>query len=122
MRLRVLTAAVVAVLACAGLSACRTKVGLAATADGHRITESQVNAYVTRNAQPVQVQDASSGASTQMAPRTYALQTVRRISDVLALRSRLAEALPAQDASLEVPSPARWRAPLPPGEVDTQAP
>lgn len=70
-----LAAAALAVLASAGLSACRTNVGVAATADGHRITESQVNAYLTRDAQPVQVPDAS-GASVQVSPRTYVLQTI----------------------------------------------
>ena len=73
-RLRVLIAAVLAVLASAGLTACRTQAGVAATVDGHRISESTVNSYITANAQAVQAQ-AQSG-TTLMAPRTYVVQTL----------------------------------------------
>jgi hypothetical protein len=46
-RVRTLSAVVVAVLAVAGLAGCRTNVGTAATVGGHRITESDVNGYIT---------------------------------------------------------------------------
>lgn len=44
---RVLTAAVLAVLAAAGLAACDSQAGVAATVAGQRITERQVDAYLT---------------------------------------------------------------------------
>jgi hypothetical protein len=44
------------VLACAGLSACRTNVGVAAKVDGHTIGESQLSKYLTAKAQSVQQQ------------------------------------------------------------------
>lgn len=58
---------VAAVLATAGLTACRTNVGTAATVNGHRITETQVNDYITPNAQPVQQQGGT------MSPRSFVL-------------------------------------------------
>lgn len=74
-RVRVLTAAVLAVIASAGLSACRTKVGVAATADGLRITETQVSDYITSHAKPVQSQ-AASGATISVAPRTFVVREI----------------------------------------------
>jgi hypothetical protein len=56
-----------AVLATAGLTACRTNVGTAATVNGHRITETQVNDYITPNAQPVRQQTGT------MSPRSFVL-------------------------------------------------
>ncbi|MBE7188415.1 hypothetical protein [Jatrophihabitans endophyticus] len=53
MRLKLLGAAVVAVLAAATLSACQTNVGEAAVIDGHRVSESDVSSYLTSSAQPV---------------------------------------------------------------------
>ena len=70
MRFRLLSALLAAVLACAGLSACRTNIGLAANIDGHKVTETDVNSYLTRSAQPVQLTD-SSGQPGSMAPRSY---------------------------------------------------
>lgn len=75
MRLRTLSAAAVALLAVASLSGCRTNVGIAATVDGHRITESDVNNYVTAKSKPVAVQ-ASSGGRLDIAPRAYVLETL----------------------------------------------
>ena len=46
-RARKLTALAAAVLAVAGLSACRSNVGAAAVVDGHRISESDVHTYLT---------------------------------------------------------------------------
>lgn len=73
-RLRALTAAVLAILASAGLTACRTQAGVAATVEGHRISESTVNSYLTANSQAVQAQSQTGAAP--MAPRTYVLQTL----------------------------------------------
>ena len=89
MRLRLLrTAAVVAAaaLAVAGLSACNTKVGVAAVVDGHQITESNVNSYLTVNAQPVKQQN-SDGSTFEEAPRSFVLSTLiydRLLARVLA--------------------------------------
>lgn len=68
MRLRTLTVPVAVVLACAGLSACRTNVGIAAKVGGHAITESQVQSYLTDKSEPV---PSNSGGS--VAPRSYVL-------------------------------------------------
>jgi hypothetical protein len=71
-RLRTLGAAAVAVLALAGLAGCRTNVGTAATVDGHRITESDVNDYLTPQAQPV-TQQTNTGGTVQVSPRSFVL-------------------------------------------------
>jgi hypothetical protein len=57
----------------AGLSGCRTNVGTAATVDGHRITESDVNAYLTPKSQPVTQGSGSGGTTRQIAPRSFVL-------------------------------------------------
>jgi hypothetical protein len=71
----VLAVPVAAVLACAGLSACRTNVGVAARVDGKTITESKVASYVTDKAQPVKVQSAT-GATQEVGPLTFVVQTI----------------------------------------------
>lgn len=71
MRVRTLGAAVAAVIAVAGLAGCRTNVGTAATVDGHRITESDVNNYITPDAS-VSLQ-TNSGAFSE-APRSFVMR------------------------------------------------
>lgn len=56
----------VAVLAVAGLAGCKTNVGTAATVDGHRITESDVNNYVTPT--------GSQNGGQTVPPRTLVLE------------------------------------------------
>lgn len=57
-------------LALGGLTACRTNVGTAAVIDGHRVTESDVNQYLTPVAQPVTEQNQT-GGSVQVSPRSF---------------------------------------------------
>ena len=71
MRVRTLGAAVAAVIALAGLAGCRTNVGTAATVDGHRITESDVNDYITPDAS-VSLQTSSGNFSE--APRSFVIR------------------------------------------------
>jgi hypothetical protein len=68
-RPRLLTVPVSVVLACAGVSACRTNVGLAAKVGGHTITESQVQSYLTAKSEPV---PSNSGGT--IPPRSYVLE------------------------------------------------
>jgi hypothetical protein len=46
-RVRQLAAVVAVIVAASTLTACTSKVGVAATVDGHRITESELGRYVT---------------------------------------------------------------------------
>lgn len=57
------------------LAGCSSKVGVAATYDGHSITDSQVAQYITAKVQPVSQQD-SSGAVTQIPARTFVLNVM----------------------------------------------
>jgi hypothetical protein len=66
---RALTVAVIAVLAMGGLSACQTKVGLAASAAGHRLSDTDLNSYIKAGAAPYTEQ----GASTATVPKVFAL-------------------------------------------------
>jgi hypothetical protein len=70
-----LSVVAVAALAAAGLSACRSNVGVAAVIDGHRVTESDVADYLTADAKPVQL-NAQQGAPQSVAPRVYVLNTL----------------------------------------------
>jgi hypothetical protein len=72
-RLRILTVALASTLAVAGLAGCRTNVGTAATVDGHRISETSVNNYVTVRAQPVTLQNADQSTS-QVSPKSFVVQ------------------------------------------------
>jgi hypothetical protein len=73
-RLRTLTAVLVAVVAAAGLAGCRTNVGTAATIDGSRITDSDVSRYVTPTGPDAAVA-ANAGKSGQVvSPRSQVLQ------------------------------------------------
>ena len=69
MIVRVVSLAAALVLGVCGLSACRTNVGNAATIDGHRVSENDVNDYVTGAAQPIK---SSSGSS--VSPKPFVVQ------------------------------------------------
>jgi len=70
-KIRVLTVAVACTLAAVTLTGCQTKVGAAAVVDGHKISESDLNSYLTPKAQPIQVSQSGS-----IAPRTFVLETL----------------------------------------------
>lgn len=72
MKVRVLGAAAAALLVMTGLTGCRTNVGTAAVVDGHRITESDVGAYITATSQPIK-ENAGNGTSQQVSPRSFVL-------------------------------------------------
>lgn len=67
---RTLTAVSLAALAMTGLSACQTKIGLAASASGHRLSDSDLAKYIKAGAAPYT--DQSSGA--KVTPKLYALE------------------------------------------------
>lgn len=74
MRLRRLSAAAAAVVATAALAGCHTNVGVAATVGNHRITESEVNDYLTpKGVDPSVAANARSQGQT-VSPRTQVLQ------------------------------------------------
>jgi hypothetical protein len=52
-----------------GLSACQTKVGLAASAVGHRLSDTDLNSYIKPGAAPYTEQ----GSTTQIVPKVFAL-------------------------------------------------
>lgn len=59
----------------AGLAGCRTNVGTAAVVDGHRITESDVNQYLTpRGISSAAIARAGSQGQTPPPPRSLVLQ------------------------------------------------
>jgi hypothetical protein len=74
-RLRTLGAAVAVVLAAGTLAGCRTNVGVAARFNGHSISESDVNSYITPASKSVGLQDQS-GKTFEFAPRVVALNTL----------------------------------------------
>jgi hypothetical protein len=69
-RIRTIGAAAAAVLAVTGLAGCRNNIGTAAVIDGHRVTESDVNQYLTPDAQPI-AEKQSDGSTVQVAPRSF---------------------------------------------------
>lgn len=74
MKLRILTTAVAATLAVAGLAGCRTNVGTAATVSGHKISESDVSNWVRpEGPSSAVVQNAQSSGQT-VSPRSEVLQ------------------------------------------------
>jgi hypothetical protein len=74
-RLRILTVALVSTLAVAGLAACRTNVGNAATIDGYRISESDVNNYLTpAGPDPSVVAKAKAAGQEVASPRSEVMQ------------------------------------------------
>ncbi|WP_375499436.1 hypothetical protein [uncultured Jatrophihabitans sp.] len=66
-RVRTAAALLGVVLAVSGLSACRTNVGTAATIDGHRLSENDVNDFVTESAKPIK----SGDGSQSIAPKPF---------------------------------------------------
>jgi hypothetical protein len=82
-KLRILTVAIASVLAVAGLAGCRTNVGTAAVIDGHRVTESDVNDYVTPNAKPVTLTNSDQSTS-QVSPKSFVVQEL--VGDKLLLK------------------------------------
>lgn len=107
MRVRSVGAAAVVVLALAGLSGCKTNIGTAAVIDGDRVTESDVSQYLTADAQPV-VQQDSQGVTTQVAPRSFVLNTL--INERLGFK--LLRAIPAVSGTTEAQLEARLQADL----------
>jgi hypothetical protein len=78
-RVRTLGAVVAAVLALAGLTACRTNVGTAATVDGQRITESDVNRYVTHaGPDKTYIAQVSQNGGSVPSPRSFVLGILLR--------------------------------------------
>jgi hypothetical protein len=71
-RLRTLGALAAMVLVAAGLAGCRTNVGVAATIDGQRVTETQVNDYLTPSARGVVI---TTGAAA-LPPRSFVLNAL----------------------------------------------
>jgi hypothetical protein len=71
-RLRTLGAVAAMVLVAAGLAGCRTNVGVAATIDGQRVTETQVNDYLTPSAKPVVI----TSGGTALPPRSFVVNTL----------------------------------------------
>lgn len=77
MRRRFLITALAATLAVAGLAGCRTNVGVAARVDGHRISESDVNGYLTPGGVDKAVADEATSQGGQIsAPRSQVLQVL----------------------------------------------
>lgn len=71
MRLRrTLTAAALAVVAATGLSACQSKVGLAASVGAQRLTDADLSGYV----QPGTVPYTDQNTNSTVVPKVYALQ------------------------------------------------
>lgn len=73
MRLRILTTALAAILVAAGLAGCRSNVGVAARVGGERITESDVNGYLTPTGMD-SAAAAQAGSRGITAPRSIILQ------------------------------------------------
>jgi hypothetical protein len=73
-RLRILTVLVATSLAVAGLAGCRTNVGTAATVSGHRITESEVNGFVTPTGVDPSVAANARKSNQVVSPRSQVLQ------------------------------------------------
>ena len=72
-----LLGSVAAIALCtAGLTACKSNVGAAATFEGNRITEGDVAKYLTVNAEPVPYQDPGTGATTNVPARSWVLRTL----------------------------------------------
>jgi hypothetical protein len=77
-----------ALLMTVGLSACKTHVGAAAYVGSYRITEKQVNSYVTAQAKPYSQSDTTTGATSTVYPKSYVLNSLietRLVQQVLAL-------------------------------------
>jgi hypothetical protein len=76
-RRRILTTALAATLAVAGLAGCQSNVGVAARVNGHRITESSVNSYLERTGvDKTLASQANAQGQPISAPRSQVLQTL----------------------------------------------
>jgi hypothetical protein len=74
-RLRLLSAAAVLTLAATALSGCRSNVGVAATVNGHRISESTVSDYVTEQGPTAKGRaQAAAQNTTPSPPKSIVLQ------------------------------------------------
>jgi SurA-like protein len=105
-RRRFLITALAASLAVAGLAGCRTNVGVAARVDGHRITESDVNAYLAPGGVDKQVvADATAQGSQVPAPRSQVLQVLiqeqlfRKVLKLRGIRPSAADLAKVHDES-----------------------
>ena len=92
--MRGVAAVAAAVLAVSGLAGCRTNVGVAATVEGHRITESQVNQYLTSKSQPLKT-SSQSGASQSVPPRSFVLNILIKQRLYLALLRKTPKGVPS---------------------------
>jgi hypothetical protein len=87
-KLRTMTAAMTLALAVTGLSACTSKVGVAAVVDGHNITEATVASYVSPGT------PAKATASTVAPPKVQVLSTLIQDKLFAATISRTKGGLP----------------------------
>jgi hypothetical protein len=102
---RIRTLGVIAAIGCAvvALTACNSKIGAAAIVDGHTITETRVSGLVTPTSQPF----TPSGATAQIVPKAYALQTLIRTQiftdqlDSIGVRPTAADELTAANTALQ---------------------
>jgi hypothetical protein len=81
-RIRALVALIAVPLLLGAMSACESNVGKAATVNGQRISDSDVDGYLTANAVPFQSTDQN-GQTTEIVPRTVVLGTLLRQSVLL---------------------------------------
>ena len=94
MRLRRIGACAVAVLALAGLSACRTKAGAAAFVGGHRITDGDITRYLTVKSTPYPNQQGA-----EVRPKSLVLATL--IQEKLFEKALAVKGPPATNAELD---------------------
>lgn len=99
MRVRQLGAAALAVLAVAGLSACRSNVGAAAVVDGHRISESDVHSYVTPQGVDPALKAQADQSGQVLVPKSIALNAIVQSRIYAAVLTRTGGGLPS-DADL----------------------
>jgi len=93
-RLRRIAACAAATLALCGLAACSSKAGAAAFVGGTRITDADVNQYLTVQSTPY-----SNGQGQQIRPRVVVLQTL--ILQELLSKALVASGGPATQAELD---------------------
>jgi hypothetical protein len=78
-RIRFLVALIAVPVLLGAVSGCDSNVGKAATVNGQRISDSDVDGYLTANAVPFQSTDQN-GQTTEIVPRTVVLGTLLRES------------------------------------------
>lgn len=93
-RTRSVAVVAAAVLAATGLAGCRTNVGVAATVEGHRITESDVNRYITAKSQPL-TSTSQSGARESIAARPFVLNILIKARLYTALLKKTPKGVPS---------------------------